>query len=292
MGRRRASEAGARGADLARERALDRARTSTCSGSCTRRCSTTARCTRSINSSCAAGERSSSSARMPRSSPGPTRRASGSAAPRRPRRSPAVHAWGVKFDTTNVVTDNRYGLSIGGRFQPVRHIGFVGLDAGSHEPGRPDHLGLGLRQLRRRRALRARRGATAKLTPLISSSVESEAMPAERFQFLPDRRAPERFHAGRQRARARRAPLGPLKSAFPDGAPTAEDREAPVDAALAGAHSPRTTRNLVLVGDVDILSDRLWVQAQNFLGQRLVRRSPTTATSSSTRSTICPAAPR
>jgi ABC-type uncharacterized transport system involved in gliding motility auxiliary subunit len=26
----------------------------------------------------------------------------------------------------------------------------------------------------------------------------------------------------------------------------------------------------VLVGDVDILSDRLWVQAQNFLGQRLV----------------------
>ncbi len=28
--------------------------------------------------------------------------------------------------------------------------------------------------------------------------------------------------------------------------------------------------NLVLVGDVDILSDRLWVQAQNFLGQRLV----------------------
>ena len=28
--------------------------------------------------------------------------------------------------------------------------------------------------------------------------------------------------------------------------------------------------NLVLVGDVDMLSDRLWVQAQNFFGQRLV----------------------
>ncbi len=28
--------------------------------------------------------------------------------------------------------------------------------------------------------------------------------------------------------------------------------------------------NLVLVADVDILSDRLWVQAQNFLGQRVV----------------------
>ena len=64
---------------------------------------------------------------------------------------------------------------------------------------------------------------------------------------------------------------GPLKSAFPDGAPTNEGREAPVDAALAASHLASTENaSLVLVGDVDILSDRLWVQAQNFLGQRLV----------------------
>jgi ABC-type uncharacterized transport system involved in gliding motility auxiliary subunit len=64
---------------------------------------------------------------------------------------------------------------------------------------------------------------------------------------------------------------GPLKSAFPDGAPAAEGRAAPFDAALASTHLASTeSANLVLVGDVDILSDRLWVQAQNFLGQRLV----------------------
>ena len=39
----------------------------------------------------------------------------------------------------------------------------------------------------------------------------------------------------------------------------------------SAAHLASTDNaNLVLVGDVDILSDRLWVQAQNFLGQRLV----------------------
>ena len=63
---------------------------------------------------------------------------------------------------------------------------------------------------------------------------------------------------------------GPLKSAFPDGAPKAEGRDAPVDAALGAAHLASTDNaNVVLVGDVDILSDRLWVQTQNFLGQRL-----------------------
>ena len=41
-------------------------------------------------------------------------------------------------------------------------------------------------------------------------------------------------------------------------------------AALAGKHLAATENaNLVLVGDVDVLSDRLWVQAQNFLGQRI-----------------------
>jgi ABC-type uncharacterized transport system involved in gliding motility auxiliary subunit len=115
-------------------------------------------------------------------------------------------------------------------------------------------------------------GATAKLTPLLSSSVESEAMPADRFQFLPD---PSELlnnftPSGREYVLAARLE-GALTSAFPNGAPTNEDREAPVDAALAAAHIASTENaNLVLVGDVDILSDRLWVQTQNFLGQRLV----------------------
>jgi ABC-type uncharacterized transport system involved in gliding motility auxiliary subunit len=115
-------------------------------------------------------------------------------------------------------------------------------------------------------------GATAKLTPLLESSVESEAMPADRFQFLPD--PAELLNgftpSGKEYVLAARLE-GPLKSAFPDGAPTIEGQEAPVGAALQSAHLASTENaNLVLVGDVDILSDRLWVQAQNFLGQRLV----------------------
>jgi len=180
-------------------------------------------------------------------------------------------AWGVKFDTTNVVTDNRYGLSIGGRFQPMRHIGLIGLDKEAMSQDDPITSGLSSVNFGVTWHFELADGATAKLTPLISSSAESELMPAERFQFLPD---PEELlkgftPSGKNYVLAARL-SGPLKSAFPDGAPTAEGREAPVDAALASAHLASTENaNLVLVGDVDVLSDRLWVQAQNFLGQRI-----------------------
>ena len=60
-------------------------------------------------------------------------------------------------------------------------------------------------------------------------------MPADRFQFLPD--PAELLNGftpgGKEYVLAARLE-GPLKTAFPDGAPTAADREAPVDDALDG----------------------------------------------------------
>jgi ABC-type uncharacterized transport system involved in gliding motility auxiliary subunit len=200
-------------------------------------------------------------------------------------------AWGVEFDTANVVTDNRYALSIGGRFQPMRHIGLLGLDSQAMSRDDPITSGLNSINLGLAGHFELAEGATAKLTPLLESSVESALMPADRFQFLPD---PEELlngftPAGKEYVLAARLE-GPLKSAFPDGPPAGADdaadegeeaaggaeenaagQEQSVDAALESAHLGSTENaNLVLVGDVDILSDRLWVQAQNFLGQRLL----------------------
>jgi ABC-type uncharacterized transport system involved in gliding motility auxiliary subunit len=181
-------------------------------------------------------------------------------------------AWGVRFSTDDIVADNRYALSIGGRFQPVRHIGLLGLDAEAMSQDDPITSGLSSINLGIAGHFELAEGATAKLTPLLSSSVESSLMPADRFQFLPN---PEEllssFVPGGKRYVLAARLEGPLKTAFPDGAPAVEGREEPVDAALADQHLAMTdSANLVLVGDVDVLSDRLWVQAQNFLGQRLV----------------------
>jgi ABC-type uncharacterized transport system involved in gliding motility auxiliary subunit len=185
---------------------------------------------------------------------------------------PLFTAWGVTFDDTRVVADNRYALSIGSRFQTTRHIGLLGLDAEAMSQDDPITTGLNLVNLGLAGHFELAEGATATLTPLLRSSVEAQVMPADRFQFLPD---PEELlngflPDGKQYVLAARLG-GSLKSAFPNGAPTNEDRQAPVDAALGAAHLASTDNaNLVLVADVDMLSDRLWVQAQNFLGQRLL----------------------
>jgi len=181
-------------------------------------------------------------------------------------------AWGVKFDEMNVVTDNRYALSIGGRFRPMRHIGLLGLDADALNQQDVVTSGLGTVNVGLAGHFELADGATATLTPLMTSSAESELMPADRFQFLPDpsELLKDFTPSGKSYVLAARL-SGPLKSAFPDGAPSDEGRDAPVDEALKADHIASTENaNLVLVGDVDILSDRLWVQAQNFLGQRLV----------------------
>jgi len=69
---------------------------------------------------------------------------------------------------------------------------------------------------------------------------------------------------------------GPLTTAFPDGPPaTVEESEdeatEPQDDSATTNHLTSTdSANIILVGDVDILSDRMWVQRQSFLGQQLV----------------------
>jgi ABC-type uncharacterized transport system involved in gliding motility auxiliary subunit len=193
-------------------------------------------------------------------------------------------AWGVKFDIENVVADNRYALTIGGRFQPMRHIGLLGVDPAALSQDDPITSGLNTINFGLAGHFELAEGATAKLTPLVKSSVEAMLMPSDRFQFLPN---PEELlssfsPSGKEYVLAARLE-GPLKSAFPDGPPKKDDDDSDdaqtdgdsqtrsVDAALSDAHIASTENaNLVLVGDVDVLSDRLWVQSQNFLGQRLL----------------------
>jgi len=66
---------------------------------------------------------------------------------------------------------------------------------------------------------------------------------------------------------------GTLPSAFPDGKPTttvsSDDNEEAVevdDSHLAEASEPA---NVIVVGDVDMLGDQMWVQLQSFFGQRI-----------------------
>jgi ABC-type uncharacterized transport system involved in gliding motility auxiliary subunit len=182
-------------------------------------------------------------------------------------------AWGVEFSTMDVVADNRYALGIRQGQKSVRHVGLLGLEMDAMSKDDVITSGLGTVNVGLAGYFKSAEGATSKLTPLLQSSTEAETLPVARFQFLPDPgELLNGFKAtGTQYTIAARLE-GPVKSAFSDGPPKPpEGRDAPVDDKLKVEHNASTdSANLVLVGDVDMLSDRLWAQVQNFLGQRLV----------------------
>ncbi|MDH3417892.1 MAG: Gldg family protein [Gammaproteobacteria bacterium] len=182
-------------------------------------------------------------------------------------------AWGVTFSSTNVVGDNRYALSISGGFgaRPVRHLGLVGLDAASIDPEDVVTSGLGSINLGTAGHFGVADDAAIELVPLLVSSTEAAELPTSQFQFLAD---PQTLldgfmPSGEQYVFAARV-IGPLTTAFPDGPPGPAES----DDAASGPSGPQLTSsdsaNVIVIGDVDILSDRLWVQTQSFLGQQIV----------------------
>ena len=169
-------------------------------------------------------------------------------------------AWGVRFDPDQVVLDAQNALQIqapdGG---VIRHLAILGL--GQDDLNQNDVVAAELEAVNLSTAgfIELAEGAEVTLEPLAQSSSGSSTVPAERLRMLPD---PEALYAdfsprGEPMVLAARL-TGPLKTAFPE-------RSGEGHLAVSS-----TDANMILVADSDLLSDRLWVQVQAFLGQRLL----------------------
>lgn len=217
-------------------------------------------------------------------------------------------AWGLRYDSDRVVVDIANALSIdtGTGSRPLRHIGLLGL--GQDAMNRTDLVTAGLETVNVGTAgsLSVAEGSSLTLTPLLTSSNDAALMDSARFQFLSD---PEDLiddfaPTGEQYVIAARLG-GSLTTAFPDGppAPNADEppesgaepavgepeaegeAEAPPEEAAAddaeqpaagepAARAPHlessSQASVIVVADVDVLSDRLWVQIRRSLfGQQL-----------------------
>ncbi|MEO8223895.1 MAG: hypothetical protein ABI661_03750, partial [Gammaproteobacteria bacterium] len=108
--------------------------------------------------------------------------------------------------------------------------------------------------------------AAAEVTPLIRSSDKAALIPTAKLALArdPDLLRADFSPTGERYVLAARIG-GKLPSAFPDHGP-ATSAEGSKPGHLAVAAEPV---NVVLVADADLLADRLWVQTQDFLGQRL-----------------------
>jgi len=184
-----------------------------------------------------------------------------------------LDAWGVKMDLESVVGDRRNArrVSAGGnsRMQAAEYIAWLALPQTSMNRDDAVTGELQTLNLATAGALEPLDGATTKFEPLVSSSSQTMAVPAAKVSGNPDILALLRGFKtdGKTRVLAARI-TGPVKSAFPDGAPKAAEGE---DAKPAAPHlaSSETPINVILVADTDLLEDRFWVQVQQFFGQRM-----------------------
>lgn len=184
-----------------------------------------------------------------------------------------LDTWGVGIDTDNFVGDDRFALTVGGfGARPVRHLGVIGVDTDGLDGDDVITSGLGIVNLAFPGRITRRDDASVTVTPLIRSSDSAMLLPTARLAFMSDPGVlREDFAPTGERYTLAARLTGSVRSAFPEG-PPGEVLPLPATgqppAHLAESVEPV---NIVLVADADLLADRLWVQTQNFLGQRLAQ---------------------
>ena len=193
-------------------------------------------------------------------------------------------AWGLEYSASEVATDAQLALQLSGGpgGAPVRHIGYLGIAEQQLSDNDVTTADLSTINLALAGSLAQSEGSTLSFEPLFTTSEYSSTASAARFSYLPDPSILMNDFApsGQEKVLAVRL-SGTLNSAFPDGPPAAADDAAAdgedsdaADDADAGTDSEHLATssepvNLIVVADVDMLADRMWVQVQNFFGQQI-----------------------
>lgn len=170
-------------------------------------------------------------------------------------------AWGIEYDPKNIVLDRTRAISVsvGQGRAPVRHPGIIGLTAADMNHDDVVTANLASVNVSSAGYFGLAKDSTNKLIPLMQTTGDSMSVPAERLRMLPDpslllgdfKAASERFVIA---ARVE----GKFKTAFPERSDAGHLSES------------KDGAQIILVADTDLLADRLWVQVQNFLGQRIM----------------------
>ena len=172
------------------------------------------------------------------------------------------NAWGVEYKADEVVVDRALGLQVqvSQTEPPVTHPLILGLRAAQMNDQDLVSAKLNLINIDSAGHFKLKDAASATLQPILQSSSEASVVSTERIRFLPDPREllNDFVPSGENYMIAARL-TGKLKSAFADRASQPDH--------IAEAAEPVQA---ILIADTDILTNRLWVQVQNFFGQQLV----------------------
>ncbi len=170
--------------------------------------------------------------------------------------------WGVKVDMNKVVGDADHALAVstGGGRAPTRHLALLGL---SGRDNASDSMVSGLENVNigTAGAIESLNVDGITVTPVLQTGSNAALLDRSKFEFLPDPTALQKeFVATGQRYAIAARIEGKAKSAFSQ--------------AIDGANGEfiaeaKDSIRVLVIADTDVLSDRMWVQVQDFFGQRM-----------------------
>ncbi|CAG0939795.1 hypothetical protein GPROT2_00740 [Gammaproteobacteria bacterium] len=176
------------------------------------------------------------------------------------------NAWGISVASDSFVGDNRFALQVmGPDGRPVRDIGLLGIGQDGLDQDDVVTSGLSLVNMGFAGAISIRDKAPVTVTPLVRSSDLAAPLGTAALAFMQDPTVLlENFKPTGQRYTLAARLSGKVPTAFPDGPPPGMPAGGP-----AQIRESAEPVNIVVVADTDLLTDRLWVQTQNFFGQRV-----------------------
>ena len=185
---------------------------------------------------------------------------------------PLLEAWGVAFNTDQVVADRNLGLTVALRqgAPASQHIAILGFNRDSMSKGDVVTSALDSINAMTVGSFKLKEGAAVRLEPLLQSSTNAGLLPTSSVAVLQDsERLLEGFKPTGERYIVAARLQGKVKTAFPNGppAPSEPSSAAPAEQLKESA----AEANIILVGDSDLLSDPLWVRTTNAFGQRFAQ---------------------
>lgn len=200
-----------------------------------------------------------------------------------------LEKWGVSFEGNKVLTDNELALrvSMGQNQRPIPHLGMLGVQRNYLSQDDIVTNGLETINLSSSGVISQLEGASTLFEPLIVSSTDAMLMNSALLEDVTDPSILfDEFTSTDQSYVIAARVSGEVVSAFPEGRPTREEASADPEA-IEGEESVQTEEdspaldeaahlgesagpiNLLIFADTDMLSDRMWVQVSQFMGQRI-----------------------
>ncbi|MDX1721782.1 MAG: Gldg family protein [Pseudomonas sp.] len=174
---------------------------------------------------------------------------------------PLFKAWGLRLVPGQVLGDGSYAMSVsmGQDRRPVRHAAWLSLPKKALDQDDISTASLETITVAAAGMLEPLEGAKTRFMPLIQSSQYAMPFDVKRFGMLqnPEELIRELEPTGERYTLAARID-GPAQSAYPDGIEGRKDGLKQAD-----------NINVIAVADTDMLTDRMWVQVQDFFGQRI-----------------------